>query len=861
MVTTETLTRIRNKIEKEIITILQCHGVPGSGKSQILRKLAKDFPYKNDSNKIDSVLIKWHIQCKDSDHDLQKELVVLAEKLTKNSFIKKLEINQSIVDNLEENETKLLVDFLVNVDVPVLIIVEDPPDRQISLLKNLCANLKSHAENPKSLSKKIHLYISSRKNTVLVGEPKVPCYRLEKVEGFNKQEALDYLNRAVTETNETADKLAVFQFFSGLPLGLNAAKAFCKKARINYKQYLELVKDVDYDIINKEKKAIMKEYGSSAQHVFQALVVPFSPRDEDDKAAVLPWKILCCLSFFHYDRIPRYVFEHCCHLLREKKVKNPVLRNEVEVGTLISELLDHNMCTETDEQEITFHEVVLNAFRLNHFSDVENNSETLKKSIEIMCSLVSKDLRKKEHTMKMFKLRRHLQTLLDHVKNNQQIFDDKINGPLLRALTSYLRETTAAIMLGESPSLYCNECGEHFEKALNVMFPREICKYSKLSNDDQSVEQIANEIIQVLEMEKSLPSEDFPVKYASKLKLCFEDQQDELEFLRSQSKNSQCFAELEKQLSEKAPTEVIIKKLQKCDLFLSNEKYRSVFYAERFASILYSWSRLVLYGDPDDVKKISKRCSWMSSLSHEISIECRTSYGVALLAEHLSIRGGRIPIFLKIKESPEVLKGALSICEEYLRNEEVPDVFENGLLREVYGPSTNDTRITLLRYIVRINARILEGGNLELADRRCKELLELSEAHAKTIRISIMCIIYCAKYYAAKGDFDQAMKCFEKFFELESSCDPRFHVRSWAVYNYARAVIKFQCSPPQHIELAFVKCEEVLTERDEMKKSVKDHLITCKNDLDKKLQALGMRKRKLVAETEEMITAKNRKQV
>ena len=734
MVATETLKRIRNKIEKEIITILQCHGVPGSGKSQILRKLAKDFPYKNDSNKIDSILIKWHIQCKDSDHDLQKELIVLAEKLTKNSFIKELEINQSIVDNLEENETKHLVDFLVNVDVPVLIIVEDPPDRQIALLKNLCANLKSHAENPKSFSKKIHLYISSRKNTVLVGEPKVPCYRLEKVEGFNRQEALDYLNQAVTETNETADKLAVFQFFSGLPLGLNAAKAFCKKARINYKQYLELVKDVDYDIINKEKKAIMKEYGSSAQHVFQALVVPFSPRDEDDKAAVLPWKILCCLSFFHYDRIPRYVFEHCCHLLREKKVKNPVLRNEVEVGTLISELLDHNMCTETDEQEITFHEVVLNAFRLNHFSVVEDNSETLKKSIEIMCSLVSKDLRKKEHSLKMFKLRRHLQTLLDHVKNNQQIFDDKIDEPLLRALTSYLHETTAAIMLGESPSLYWNECGEHFEKALNGMFPREICKYAKLPNGNQNEEQIITKIItKVLELEKSLPSEDFPVKYASKLKLCFEDQPDELEFLRSRSKNSQCFAELEKQLSEKAPTEITIKKLQNCDLFLSNKKYRSVFCAERFASILYSWSRLVLYGDPDDVKEIKERCRWMSSLSHEISIECKKSCGVSLLAEHLSIRGGRIPILLKVKGSPKELEDALRVCEEYLQNEEIPDVYENGLLREVYGPSTNDTRITLLRYIVRINARILDKESsefVELADGRCKELLELSEAHA-----------------------------------------------------------------------------------------------------------------------------------
>ena len=859
MVTTETLKRIRNKIEREIITILQCHGVPGSGKSQIIRKLAKDFPFRNNSNETD-ILIKWHIQCKDSDHDLRNELVVLDEKLTKHSFIKKLEINQSIADNLEENETKPLVDFLVNVDVPVLIIVEDPPDRQITLLKNLCANLKSHAENRKSLLNKIHLYISSRKNTVLVKEQNVPCYKLEKVEGFSRQEALNYLSLEEIE-NDTDDKSAVYQFFSGLPLDLNAAKTFCSKAYINYQEYLELMKDVDYDIINKENDAVMKEFGSSAPHVFEALVKPFSPRDKDEKSTVLPWKILCCLSYFHYDRIPRYVFEQCFHLLREKRVKKSVLSNKVEVGTLISDLLDHNMCTKTDEHEITFHEVVLHAFRLNHFRYVEDNSDTLKKSIEIMCSLISKDLRKTKHSTKMFKLRRHLQTLLDHVENNQQIFDDKIDEPLLRALTSYLHETTAEIMLDESPPLYWNECGKHFEKALNVMFSREICEYSKLPNDDQNVDQIAHKIIKIFQSKESLPSDEFSIKYASKLKLSFEDRADELEFLRSQSKNSQCFAELEKQLYEKAPTEVIIKKLQICDLFLSNKKYRSVFYAERFASILYSWSRLVLYGDPDDVNKIKKRCRWMSKLSHDISIECKKSFGVSLLAEHRSIRGGRIPILLKVKGSPKELKDALRVCEEYLRNEEIPDVYENGLLREVCGPSTNNTRISFLRYIVRINARILEGGSLELADRRCKELFELSEAHAKTIRISIQCFIYCAKYYAAKGDFSQAMKCFKKFFELESSCDPRFHVRSWAIYNYARAVIKFQCSPPQHIKCAFLKCKNVLTERGEMKKSVKDHLIACKNDLDKKLQKSGMRKRKLVEETEEMVMAQKQEQI
>ena len=859
MVTTKTFNSLREKVEEQMVMILQCHGVPGSGKSQIIRKLAEEFPFKSHGNEADdnNILIKWHIQCKDSGHDLQEKLKELAKTLLNKSYIEKQDDCQSIVDTLEENDTKPLVDTLVKVNVPVLILVEDPPDNRMTLLKNLCLNLSIHTKIHKSLFQKVHLYVSSRKNIFLLeDELNRPYYRLEQIQGFNRQEALDYLSLKKIE-NATDDKSAVFQFFSGLPLGLNAAKAFCKKARINYKQYLELVKDVDYDIINKEKEAVKKEYGHSAQHIFQAIVVPFMPRNKNDKAAALRWKVLNCLSYFHYDRIPSYVLKQCCHLLRESKVKNSVLRNEVEVGTLISELLDHNMCSETDEHEITFHEVVLNAFRLNRLSVVEESFNTLKKSLEIMCSLVSKDLRKKEHSSKMFKLRRHLQTLLDHVENNEQIFDNKIDEPLLRALTSYLHETTAAIMLGDSPSLFWNKCEKHFKKALDVMFPDKtdkICEYSTMTKDNQNVVHLAQKILEISKSKGSQLPPGFTAKYASKLKLCFEDRQDELDFLKSRSIDPQCFAELEEQLSDKVPYEFIIKKLQDCGLFLSNDIYQPVFYAEKLAFILHSWSRLVLYGDPDDVKKISKRCSWMSSLSHEISIECRTSYGVALLAEHLSIRGGRIPIFLKIKESPEVLKNALHDCEEYLRNEKIPDVFENGFLREVYGPSTNNTRITLLRHIVRINARILGekcSESVKLADQRCQELFELSKKHVKPIRICIMCFIYCAKYYAAKDDFDQAMKCFEKFFELESSCDPRFHVRCWAVYNYARAVIKFENCSPEHIKSAFNKCMNVLSKRVELKenienstkkseinKDLENHLNDCKNILDQKLQVM-----------------------
>ena len=855
MVLTETFIQIREKIKNEATVILQCYGVPGSGKSETIRKLAEEFPFENSSQE---VFVKWHIQCKDSGHNLQKQLKNLTKNLLKHSMITDPDQHKDIVENLETNDSIEFVDALVKLKIPILILVEDPPEEQKPLLRDVCTNLKLNAKKRKKISQKIHLYVSSRKKIELleVGSD-INCYKSEKIEGFNKKEALSFLNQGLPES-DNKDKLEIFGIFSGLPLGLNTAKTFCKKARIDYRRYLELVKDVEYDIISKEKEAILEEYGCATQHIFQAIVIPFmSPQRKIDISANLNRKILCCLSYLHYDRIPRYVLEHFCHVLRDKKVKNPVLRNEVKVGSLISELLDHSMCTETNKDEITFHEVVLNAFRLNRLDVLKTDFNPLKTSIKVLCKLVSKDMRKKEHSLKMFKLRRHLQTLLGHVENNQQIFEDQHNEQLLRALISYLHETTGAIMLSESPSSFWNESEKHFEKALRAIFlSPDVIEDLMVPKTNQEAKDIANTILEISKQKgANLPS-NFTVEYASSLQFSFEEQTEELEFLRSQTKNLGLFAKTETLLSAKDSPKIIIENLQRCGLFLSDEKYRPIFYAERFAFILHSWSRLVLYGDQEDVKKIGDRCLWMSELCNEISIKCREQCKVSLLAEPLSTTGGFIPIVLKVKESYKKVRKAWSICEENLQNQENTEMFENGLLKEVYGPSATDNRINLLRYIVRINTRMHEkicsdSDSICNADERCKELFELSVKHSETISKCSMCFIYCAKYYAVKEEMNEALECFKKFFELDSDSDQRFHIRCWAVYNYVRAVIKFEDCPAEYLVDAFNKCDKVLNlkNRGEIKNDLKDHLILSKNGLDQKVKSLKKRENNFEEET------------
>jgi len=715
--------------------------------------------------------------------------------------------------------------------VPVLIIVEDPsPEDRKKLLRSLCGNLNYHSKS--KLENKFHIYISSRKSSAILECLDVSSYNLEHVLGFNKQETIEYLKVGECEKEKKA-AVEIHKLFGGLPLGLQIAKGYCKKVRISYMYYLDLVQDIEYDIINEEKK-IAEEYGESAQHVFPAIVLPFVPNDKDDTTAVLPWKILCCISYFNYDRIPLSALEQCCHILRDVKVKKPHIKNRVEVGSLISKLVEHNMCTETDEGELTFHEVVINAFRLNKHSVLTEDFMPLKKATEIMCSLVSKDMRKKGHSTRMHKLLRHIQTLLGHLENNKYIFEEVKDSILLKALTSHLHETTAAILLYENESpLFRKEAGQHFEKALTQIWP-EISRYShsQLLKCEKSEEEIAKDVLKSSkEKALNLPT-DFTTMYASKLEFCIDEE--ELEFLKKRSASEACFASVKNLLEEKGCTKTQVRKLQDCGLFLPDDKYRPIFYAERFAFILHSWSRLVLYGDPEEVKEMGEKCIRMSNLSYRVSIECKKRYNVSLLAEHLSRTGGWVPIVLKLKRSPEDLEKALTTCKGAMDKPATNDMYENGMLKEVFGPSHCASRILLLRYIVRISARLYKGSAPEFvteADKMCQQLVELSVKHAKKISSCLMNLIYCAKYYAAKEKFDKAFDCFQKYFDLNEDCNPRFNLHCWATFNYARAVNADKSVPSDQRADAAAKCCKALKRNDVMNRSLKKELNRCLKQL------------------------------
>ena len=828
---TKTYKKILEKIKEENMCILHCWGVAGSGKSQIVRKLAQSFPFTYDDKKsMSKNVIKWHIQCKDSRHDVNKELQKLTDELYKNAHIQNKEIYQSIKDGLHDNMCDMLVQTLLSCSFPVLIIVEDPDPESYKekpnkkLLQDFLRQLSCSSLEP-IIKPTIHFYITSNTGNPILKEietNRMSIYKKEKVTGFDESEALEYLLSNGKPNKESARK--IFQQFSGIPLGLQAAKEYCDNTRIDYSDYLQLLQDTEYDIIRDEKEAITKEFGDSAKHVFQAIVLPFIPSDEDDNIACLHWKILLCLSYFNYDRIPRFVVEYCYSLLRESKVKKTSIMNKADVGKLITKLLDHDMCSETDEKEITFHEVVSNAFRLNRHSALSKPFSPLIKAIEIMSGLVSKDMRKTLHSDQMHQLRIHVQTLLNHFENEKEILQDE-NSILLKALTSHLYETAGAIMLNESPALFLKLSGEFFEKALKLVWDNlEQLEYKHEEFDPN----LAKEIVAKSQEKGIMLPDGFTIEYASKLEMHFDDK--EINFLKSKRSNMHSFKKYEKLIISMESKKTLLTEMQKCKLFLPNEDYAHVFYAERVASILHSYSRLVLYADLNEARQYDKKCTWMNQLSNCIAAECRTACNVSLLVERLSQTGGLIPIVLKLKKtSVDDNVKALEFCKSSLSTKtENTDMYENGMLKEVFGPSELITRLVLLRSIIRINARLLKSTDYEVdvldADKNCNDLFELSVENWKEISSCTLCFIYCAKYYAARNNFEQALECFAKFFNItsEESFKVRFNVLCWAVYNYARSVHYFAAQ--DLFQNASEKCEIVLNRQEIMSKNLREKL-------------------------------------
>ena len=589
----------------------------------------------------------------------------------------------------------------------------------------------------------------------------------------------------------------------------------------------------DDKVLSREKEALVKKYGKSAEHIFQAIVMRFMPKEKSGSlspTANLNRRILCCLSYFHYNGLPRYLLESCCHSVRDISVEKPTLRNESDIGFFVNKLKDFEMCNLNKSGDVTFHEVVLNAFRFRKRTIGENFC-MLKKAIEVMCGLVSMDIRKNKNRNQMYLLRPHFEALLHHVSSIKKIREK--HSLLLNALTSHLYEVAGAIILYKSRS---EKSEKMFHSSLKIIWPDML---HVIIRKDQSADEIAQIIVEKSQLMGKELSEGFIFSYSSCIKLShFEEKQ--LEFLSSQSKDSFEIVENGVQnLNFSAPE--LVTKLQQLDWFLSDEKFRPIFFAERFASIMHRWSRYhltVSSGVEKSINESIEKGLWMSSLSNAVSRRVYELYEVRLMTEWLSYTSGMIPLLMKQKNEPKSLRRAQNLGKKMMENEELK-VYENGLLAKAFYPP-QVTRMFLLRNLVRINARLIckttDEQFLREADEQCQHLLDIISSTSPESEDAYMSIgstlVYCGKYYGARKNFKQAFNCFNKYFDLltKPGFEKKFHTECWAVVNYVRAVCSQPLSPNK--EDATKRCISLFKRNEVIENAIKKRLKSFCNQLE-----------------------------
>ena len=820
-----TYSQILDDIQCKKIQILHCFGFPGSGKSQTLLKLAEDFSNNlQQQERKKSAVIRWHILCEDRGHNVKEELCQLSEELVRCHYITH-DNCRSVQSCLTENEAGTLVDVLVECAVPVLIIVEDPHTPDFLLLGDLFRKLDTVTEE--MVQAQFHVYVSSRYKVAIISEEeseKMPKYNWKHVSGFTEKEAVSFLNDGF-EFKDNKSAVEVYKRFSGLPLGLRVARNYCKEAKISYSAYLENVEQVAYDLSN-QRQEITNEYGESAEQLFQAIVYPFVPTTKSD-IKILRWKILCCISYFHYDHLPRFVLEHCCNMLQSSEHNS-----KPEVGRLITKLLRYGMCSETEKGDLTFHEVVPNSFRLSQRAYSQDDEfDPLKKAIELMSGMVLKDPRRQTPQPNCI-LISHLQALLKHIKKNPAIFEAGKDLILTKALASRLYQITAATVAATSRS-FSEETTANLQQSLKLIWPD--CENFLNSKCQTDVEKLAADILDQANVKSKYLPTDFVVKYSSKLKYSFDSDDNESKFLNLKR------SDIQASVSSHVSMEKLIRKMQDDNRFLKDDVYRSIFYAERVASVLHDWSRSCLFYDYNEDS--FHEHGWKISLSYYIACTCKERYNTALVIEWVSQMNRSIPFLLKQKNDLNKLLQAKKICNEALAALEFEQLcYQDGLLVDAGHPKMT-SRIILLRYIVRINSRLIkfnnQGLNLGNEDKECEDLYNLCQKlDSSQAPKSISFLINCAKYRAAKKEHQKSMMCFQSFFKRSSEpgFEQRFFIKCWAVYNYARAVCSFSLIEAR--DDAIQKCTEVL-QADEVMRDDMNSLLRESLDNLKHLHAAG----------------------
>jgi len=807
-------TNFKKRLAQKQQAILHIHGYPGCGKSQIVLKLAEDFPYV----KSEPVFVKHYIDCSDRSDDVVQQLTSLLEMMSAHKLLKK-ENFQSAISCLERKSAQEFVELLITADVPILIVIEDPPKEQLDLLADLFRSLAC-------TNKIIHIYVTTRfKNDCCYAN--LPYYITHQIDGLSETEGCELLGLSTSDsvqqqTKDLETAKEIVRNFSGSPMGLRTVKAVCEKMRIKYADYLHIMNNHNPSLTRLIRQDSKRD--NPKQHdIFQAMILLLKPKNSGDEP--LLWNTVMVLSLFHHGGIPQLLMGRIterCNESKDSQNRDLFFRNTQNMllsSSLISEFSNFGICKVDGDSylntTVTFHRLVFGAVRM-FLQENEILLSKLELAVEILTSLVHKDIRKPEDFNFMKKMLPHIRSVLRFVETDGEACDKFV----FKQAVSHLYEVKGLLETDQSVT----EAENALKKSLNMLWQSSIgnqldVKYLLQRSEDAG--KVAKRVVELcIDAGKNLGSHQRELsRYMS---LVLQLKSNEVNFLSSLVTD----AKLIQYIKDAAWYSLNIdpdcldrfRQLEKGVLFLGIDTHCQIFFVERIAAILHTLARVILCDNAEISLEKREKFIWFSEVAVMICVECLRQTNVNLLLLRLTsnsgvgIRLAGLSSFNKA-EKKKILFDARSLAlRDRKQLQEGDDFYEYGLRKSVQRDFDD---MTVLRSIVRIDAKLLsicDEDNLARiadADGYFDELYQAA-SNNKEWNISSRCVVYCGKFLAAKKQYGRAAGLFLKAFSLKGikPNDP------WVCYNYARAVV---CgSLLEEKAKAIAKCSETLKDQEKI---------------------------------------------
>jgi len=812
-VESETFTIIKQELRKKNSMVLHLHGLPGSGKSATVRKLAAEFPFDNDKQ----FFINYLVECSDSSEDMEDCLNQLLREMMDCGLVHNKTACDRASELLKKKRSQSFVEILSEASIPMLIVIEDPHEKDMDLLNDLIFTI-----NYKTFSSQMYFCVTSQsKGTCDFLD--FDAFKKFEITGLTGEEGLKLLGISIEASD--ADRKAALTIVSNLggsPLGLIAVRATCKKSRLTFEEYSRLG---PYSL-NKEIQHLKELHGVHTKHLYQALVTLLHEKGL--------WDTIEILSFFHHGCIPQRLIGNA--KLRQRRMSmqcnyNTFLMNKQESGEFISRLEDFAIGQVSGESYsdtvITLHQVVFMAVQAR----IHDKESALREAIFCLASVVHKDSRTHIYYKFMSSMIPHMLSIFQFVDMHPEVLEDFI----VSMAVVHLREVYGNIAKksnskGGQKSLLSSARAiwQEISKVVEIQINFEVLINKQVESLDRLAITIAEACLTAGEkLQKKAHLLDEYISLVMQFKpsevnhLCkISTNETVTDWLQLASKHSLQIAP--DQLRE-------FRVLDQGELFLDIKTHCRVFYFDRLVSVLYSLGKVILH-DSNVTREKRERFVWISDMAHALCELCSEQTGVSLLFHRLSAVS-RVNVRLKrfsvvddnVKKT--VLEDVRNVVESNLnatRGKESVVYYENGLRKTVEDDVF--VEMTNLILMVRIHTKMVKiSGSLEetshlkqSGDAYYTQLFTKAKEHMEKWIMCSECLIYCGIYAAAVGSYEKATEHFQEALSRKAVAGEIDELFPKACYCYAKATVAGEIHNNKHEALK--KCNEALRREDDIVK-------------------------------------------